>query len=44
MIINLFDVGDWIAEEFAGVEIGVVEIEGGNLVIIVGSIIENAFF
>ena len=44
MIIDLFDVGDWIAEELAGVEIDVVEIEGGNLVIIVGSIIENAFF
>lgn len=44
MIVDLFGVDNWVDSELIGIEIGISEFEGRDLVIIVGCVVEDAVF
>lgn len=44
MVINLLDLNNRIFGEVGGVKVDVMEIDGGNLMIVVSCVVENTLF
>ena len=43
LVINLFSFNNWETDEFGAIEVGVMKFDGGNLVIIIGGVVEGTF-